>query len=150
MVDVFLIKNQRENLNHEKYTSTKIVVYILATNMTEPYELNIELDDSLVKPIIKKAMCEHYKKLNQEVYYFYLYAKTKYANFVKTFITDWIILKTTTNSECPSYIDDFMSGLNKEKRGKNVEVFLKELDETFLQKLNLELEMSVSDFLEID
>lgn len=150
MVDAFLIKNQRENLNHEKYTLKKIVVYILATNMTEPYELNIELDDSLVKPIIKKAMCEHYKTLNQEVYYFYLYAKTKYANFVKTFITDWMTLKKTTNSECPSYIDDFMSGLNKKKRGKNVEVFLKELDETFSTKLNLELEMSVSDFLEIE
>jgi hypothetical protein len=43
-----------------------------------------------------------------------------------------------------------MSGLNKDKRGKNVKVFLKELDETFLQKLNHELEMSVSDFLEIE
>jgi hypothetical protein len=149
MVDVFLIKNQ-EKLNHEKYTMKKIVVYILSTNMTEPYELKIELDDSLIKPIIKRAMCEHYKTLNKEMYYFYLYAKTKYENFVKTFITDWMTLTNTTCSECPSYINDFMSGLNKDKRGKNVKVFLKELDETFLQKLNHELEMSVSDFLEIE
>ena len=53
-------------------------------------------------------------------------------------------------SKVPMYIDGFMDDLNRQfRKCKDIHVFLKDLDETFLEKLNEELDYSIREFLKL-
>jgi hypothetical protein len=152
IVDIFIIKNEHESKNFEKYNNKQIVVTIIATNLHEPYFMNIDVDELQVKEIIAKSMYDHYEVRNNEMYNFYKTYRKKYEpkDFIKKCITDWLDFKEKNNCKVPLYIDGFMDDLNRQYRKyKDIHVFLKELDETFLKKLNEELQYSIRDFLKL-
>ena len=63
----------------------------------------------------------------------------------KTFLIEWERIKTETKSECPSYVDDFMTAMNRDsKRGR-----ISDLDSIFVSELNMVLKESIDDFLGI-
>ena len=62
---------------------------------------------------------------------------------------NWNELKIETNSNVPKYVDGFMDDLNRQSRRKEVNAFVTELDETFMERLNDELLFSIRDFLRL-
>jgi hypothetical protein len=61
----------------------------------------------------------------------------------KTFLIQWNKIKTETKSDCPRYVNDFMTSMNIDsKRGK-----IKVLDSIFVSELNMALKDSIIDFL---
>lgn len=147
ILDTFILKNQYENNiyggpndNFEKYNNKKINIYIVSTNLTEPYLLQIDVDP---RSIISEAIYEKYKIYNNELYYFYLQYRKKME--YKTFLIEWKRIKTETKSECPSYVDDFITAMNRDsKRGR-----ISDLDSIFLSELNMVLKETIDDFLGI-
>jgi hypothetical protein len=154
IIDTFIVKYQNEynNDNYAKYYKKQIVVCIIATNLNEPYYLTIEVDELQVKEIILKSMYDHYVFRNKEMYNLYKTYRKKYEpkDFIRNCITNWFEFKENTNSKVPMYIDGFMDDLNRQARKcKDIHVFLQDLDETFLDKLNEELKYSIRDFLKL-
>jgi hypothetical protein len=154
IIDTFIVKYQNEynNDNYAKYYKKQIVVCIIATNLIEPYYLTIEVDELQVKEIISKSMYDHYVFRNKEMYNLYKTYRKKYEpkDFIRNCITNWIEFKENTNSKVPLYIDGFMDDLNRQfRKCKDIHVFLQDLDETFLDKLNEELKYSIRDFLKL-
>lgn len=147
ILDTFILKNQTENRingkpneNFEKYNNKKINIYIVSTNLTEPYLLQIDVDP---RSVISEAMYEKYKIYNNELYYFYLQYRKKME--YKTFLIEWERIKTETKSECPSYVDDFITSMNLDsKRGR-----ISDLDSIFVSELNMVLKVTINDFLGI-
>lgn len=148
ILDTFILKNQTENRingepneNFEKYKNKKINIYIVSTNLTEPYLFQIEEVDP--RSVISEAIYEKYKIYNNELYYFYLQYRKNME--YKTFLIEWERIKTETKSECPSYVDDFMTAMNRDsKRGR-----ISDLDSIFVSELNMVLKESIDDFLGI-
>ncbi len=63
----------------------------------------------------------------------------------KTFLIQWDKIKTETKSECPRYVNDFITSMNRDsKRGK-----IKDLDSIFVSELNITLKETIDDFLGI-
>jgi hypothetical protein len=154
IIDKFILQNQNKcnNDNYYKYYNKQLVVYIIATNLSEPYCMNIEVDEIQLKEIISKSMYNHYTFYNKEVYNFYKTYRKKYMDpkeFIQNFITNWDILKTLTKSVCPKYIDGFIDDLNRQLRRKDANSFIKELDENFINCLNEELSYSIREFLKL-
>lgn len=152
IVDIFIIKNEHESKNFKKYNNKQIVVTIIATNLYEPYFMNIDVDELQVKEIIAKSMYDHYVVRNNEMYNLYKTYRKKHEpkDFIKKCITNWIEFKENTKSKVPMYIDGFMDDLNRQcRKCKDIHVFLKDLDETFLEKLNEELDYSIREFLKL-
>lgn len=148
ILDTFILKNQTENKingepneNFEKYKNKKINIYIVSTNLTEPYLFQIEEVDP--RSVISEAIYEKYKIYNNELYYFYLQYRKKME--YKTFLIEWERIKTETKSECPSYVDDFITAMNRDsKRGR-----ISDLDSIFVSELNMVLKETIDDFLGI-
>ena len=153
IIDKFIIQNQNNNCeNYKRYNNKKINICIIATNLKEPYIMNIEVDEIQVKELIVKSMYNHYMFYNKEVYYLYKTYRKKYTNlkeFIQIFITDWSKLKHDTQSDCPKYIDGFIDDLNRQLRRKDAISFIKELDENFIESLNEELLYSIREFLKM-
>lgn len=154
IIDTFIVKYQNEynNDNYAKYYKKQIVVCIIATNLNEPYYLTIEVDEDKTKELISKSMYDHYNFRNKEMYNLYKTYRKKHEpkDFIRNCITNWIEFKEHTKSKVPMYIDGFMDDLNRQcRKCKDIHVFLQDLDETFLEKLNEELEYSIRDFLKL-
>lgn len=154
IVDVFIVKNQNEYnyANYTKYHNKKIIVCIIATNLNEPYYLNIDVDELHTKEIIAKSMYDHYTFRNKEMYNLYKTYRKKYdtKEFIRNCITNWIEFKEQTKSDVPLYIDGFMDDLNRQcRKCKDIIPFIHDLDETFLDKLNEELLYSIREFLKL-
>jgi hypothetical protein len=142
ILDTFLIQNQiksEKNNNYENYNNKQINMYIVATNLTEPYQIPLSQVDP--RNIIADAMYDKFSLYNTELYYFYLQYR-KNMDY-KTFLIQWDKIKTETKSDCPRYVDDFMISMNRDsKRGK-----IKDLDPIFVSELNFALKDSIEDFL---
>jgi hypothetical protein len=132
------IKSENNN-NYENYNNKKINIYIVATNLTEPYRIPLSQVDP--RNIIADAMYDKFSLYNTELYYFYLQYRKEMD--YKTFLVQWDKIKTETKSECPRYVNDFITSMNRDsKRGK-----IKDLDSIFVSELNMALKDSISDFL---
>jgi len=142
MLDMFLIKNTKINTpNYEKYNQKKINVYIIATNLSEPYVVSLNEKDPT--PVIADAIYDNYVLYNHELYYFYLQYRKKMD--YKTFLVQWDKIKTDTESKCPRYIDDFMTNMKHDsKRGR---IPNDDLDSIFLYELNNTLRENIAEFL---
>jgi hypothetical protein len=151
MLDLFIVKQQHESTeNYLKYNNKKIIVCIIAINLDEPYYMNVEVDDTTMKKVIASSMYDYYSFLNKEVYYFYQTYRKKYEpkSFIQKCITNWSEFKKETKSTVPKYVDGFMDDVNRQGRRKDASTFVKELDESFIDKLNDELKYSISEFLQ--
>ena len=152
IVDIFIIKNEHESKNFEKYNNKQIVVTIIATNLHEPYFMIIDVDELQVKENIAKSMYNHYVVRNNEMYNLYKTYRKQHdpKDFIKNCIANWIDFKEKNSCKVPFYIDSFMDDLNRQcRKCKDINIFLQDLDETFLDKLNDELMYSIKDFLKL-
>lgn len=152
IIDTFIVKNQRSCTdNYLKYHNKEVVVYILAVNLDEPYKINVEVDDSVIKRELSQSMYYHYSFLNKDVYSFYQTFRQKCdpKSCIQHMFTNWSELKNKTQSNVPIYVDGFMEDINKQSRKKEPSAFLTELDTTFLGKLNEELGYCIRDFLDL-
>jgi hypothetical protein len=152
MVDTFLVKNQHESTdNYFKYHGKQVIVCIVAINLDEPYIMNIDVEECLVKEVISSSMYDYYSLQNKEVFHFYQTLRKKYEPnvLIQKMFTNWNELKIETKSYVPPYVDGFMDDLNRQSRRKEATAFVVELDETFMDRLNEELRFSIRDFLRL-
>ncbi len=150
MIDTFIIKNQHDSTeNCHKYHGKKVVVCVLAINLDEPYIMNVDVEDALVKEAISTSMYEYYSLQNKEVFHFYQTLRKKYEPkvLIQKMFTNWNAFKKDTDSYVPNYVDGFMDDLNRQSRRKEASAFLTELDGTFMDQLNEELKYSIREFL---
>jgi hypothetical protein len=143
ILDTFLIQNQLKsdkNENYKKYNNKKINMYIVATNLTEPYRIHVPTVN--IRSMIADAIFEKYTIYNNEFYYFYLQCR-KQMDY-KTFLNQWECIKQNTDSICPPYISDFITIMKyASKRGK----IENDLDDIFVSELNDVLKDSIREFL---
>jgi len=151
MVDTFLVKNQESTDNYFKYHGKQVIVCIAAINLDEPYIMNIDVEECLVKEVISSSMYDYYSLQNKEVFHFYQTLRKKYEPkvLIQKMFTNWNELKIETKSYVPPYVDGFMDDLNRQSRRKEATAFVVELDETFMDRLNEELRGSIRDFLRL-
>jgi hypothetical protein len=152
LIDTFIIKNQHESTeNYQKYHGKQVVVCVLAINLDEPYLMNVDVEETLVKETIATSMYEHYSLQNKEVYHFYQTLRKKYEPkvLIQTMFTNWNGLKAETESYLPNYVDGFMDDLNRQSRRKEAIAFVTELDGSFMDQLNEELKYSIREFLKL-
>ena len=152
MIDTFIVKNQHESTeNYFKYHEKQVIVCIMAVNLDEPYIMNLDVEECLVKEAISSSMYDYYSLQNKEVFHFYQTLRKKYEPtvFIQKMFKNWNELKIETNSNVPKYVDGFMDDLNRQSRRKEVNAFVTELDETFMERLNEELLFSIRDFLRL-
>jgi hypothetical protein len=150
MIDTFIVKNQHDSTeNCHKYHGKQVVVCVLAINLDEPYIINVDVEESLVKEAISTSMYEYYSLQNKEVYHFYQTLRKKYESkeLIQKMFTNWNAFKKDTDSYVPNYIDGFMDDLNRQSRRKEASAFLTELDVSFMNQLNEELKYSIREFL---
>jgi hypothetical protein len=152
MIDTFIVKNQHESTeNYFKYHKKQVIVCIMAVNLDEPYIMNLDVEESLVKEAISSSMYDYYSLHNKEVFHFYQTLRNKYEPtvFIQKMFKNWNELKIETNSYVPKYVDGFMDDMNRQSRRKDASIFVKELDETFITRLNEELMYSIREFLHL-
>ena len=151
LVDSFLVKNQCESdqLNYQKYHGKQVVVCVLAINLDDPYIMNVNVEESLVKDAIATSMYDYYSLQNKEVYHFYQTLRKKYESkeLIQKMFTNWNAFKEETKSFVPNYVEGFMDDLNRQSRRKDAVAFVTELDGTFMYQLNEELKYSIHEFL---
>jgi hypothetical protein len=151
LVDTFIIKNQQniDTKNYKKYNVKQVIVCVLAINLDEPYIMNLDVEETLVKEVISSSMYDYYSLQNKEVFHFYQTLRKKYEPkvVIQKMFTNWNALKKETESYVPKYVDSFMDKMNRERRGKDASAFVTELDITFIDLLNEELKYSIEDFL---
>jgi len=144
ILDTFLIQNQLKsdkNENYKKYNNKKINLYIVATNLTEPYRIPVLTVN--IRNLIADAMYEKYTIYNNEFYYFYLQYRKQME--YKSFLNQWESIKHDTDSKCPPYISDFITIMkHASKRGK---IENDDLDTVFVSELNDALKESIREFL---
>jgi hypothetical protein len=143
ILDTFLIQNQLKsdkNENYKKYNNKKINMYIVATNLTVPYRIDVPIVN--IRNMIADAMYEKYTIYNNEFYYFYLQFR-KQMDY-KTFLTQWECIKQNTDSICPPYISDFITIMKYESKRGKIE---NDLDDIFVSELNDVLKQSIDAFL---
>ena len=150
MIDTFIVKNQHDSTeNCHKYHGKQVVVCVLAINLDEPYIMNLDVEESLVKEVISTSMYEYYSLQNKEVFHFYQTLRKKYEPkvLIQKMFTNWNAFKKDTDSYVPNYIDGFMDDLNRQSRRKEASAFTTELDGSFMNQLNEELKYSIREFL---
>jgi hypothetical protein len=150
MIDTFIIKNQHDSTeNCHKYHGKQVVVCVLAINLDDPYIMNVDVEESLVKDAIATSMYDYYSLQNKEVFHFYQTLRKKYEPkvLIQKMFTNWNAFKKDTDSYVPNYIDGFMDDLNRQSRRKEASAFVTELDVTFMNQLNEELRFSIREFL---
>ena len=142
ILDTFLIQNQLKcNENYRKYNNKQINMYIVATNLTEPYRIPVPTVN--IRSMIADAIYEKYTIYNNEFYYFYLQYRKEID--YKTFLNQWETIKQNTESKCPPYISDFITIMkHASKRGK---IENDDLDAIFVSELNDALKESIGEFL---
>jgi hypothetical protein len=113
--------------------------------------MNVDVEESLVKEAISTSMYEYYSLQNKEVYHFYQTLRKKYEPkvLIQKMFTNWNGLKAETESFVPNYVDGFMDDLNRQSRRKEASTFIRELDGSFMDKLNEELKYSIREFLKL-
>jgi hypothetical protein len=113
--------------------------------------MNVDVEESLVKEAISTSMYEYYSLQNKEVYHFYQTLRKKYEPkvLIQKMFTNWNGLKSETESFVPNYVDGFMDDLNRQSRRKEASTFIRELDGSFMDKLNEELKYSIREFLKL-
>jgi len=153
MLDTFLVKNQCESdqLNYQKYHGKQVAVCVLAINLDDPYMMNLDVEETLVKEAISTSMYEYYSLQNKEVYHFYQTLRKKYESkdLIQKMFTNWNTFKSETKSFVPNYVDGFMDDLNRQSRRKEASTFVTELDVSFMDRLNEELKYSIREFLKL-
>jgi hypothetical protein len=134
-----------------KYYGKQVAVCVLAINLDDPYMMNLDVEESLVKEAIATSMYEYYSLQNKEVYHFYQTLRKKYEPkvLIQKMFTNWNGLKSETESFVPNYVDGFMDDLNRQSRRKEATAFVTELDGTFMDQLNEELKYSIHEFLKL-
>jgi hypothetical protein len=150
MIDTFIVKNQHDSTeNCHKYHGKQVVVCVLAINLDEPYIINVDVEESLVKDAIATSMYDYYSLQNKEVFHFYQTLRKKYEpkGLIQIMFTNWNAFKKDTDSYVPNYVDGFMDDLNRQSRRKEASAFITELDGTFMNQLNEELKYSIREFL---
>jgi hypothetical protein len=153
LVDMFIIKNQQNTVtkNYKKYNVKQVIVCVLAINLDEPYIMNLDVEESLVKEVIATSMYDYYSLQNKEVFHFYQTLRKKHEPkvVIQKMFTNWNVLKAETESYVPNYVDGFMDDLNRQSRRKEATTFVSELDVSFIDRLNEELKYSIREFLKL-
>jgi hypothetical protein len=152
LIDSFIIKNQPEcTENYQKYYGKQVIVCILAINLDDPYIMNLDVEEILVKEVIATSMYDYYSLQNKEVFHFYQTLRKNYEPkvVIQKMFTNWNVLKAETGSYVPNYVDGFMDDLNRQSRRKEATTFVSELDVSFMDRLNEELKYSIREFLKL-
>jgi hypothetical protein len=152
LIDTFIIKNQHESTeNYQKYYGKQVIVCVLAINLDDPYIMNLDVEETLVKEVIATSMYDYYSLQNKEVFHFYQTLRKNYEPkvLIQKMFTNWNGLKAETCSYVPKYVDSFMDDLNRQSRRKEATTFVSELDVSFMDRLNEELKYSIREFLKL-
>jgi len=101
--------------NYKKFNGKKIFTCIFTFDSIEPifYELNIDLNNLVLKQSIKQYLLTTYSQYHEEIYKFYKYCrdnKPKKENSINHTIT---MIKENYKS-MPRYIEDYFRDVNKE------------------------------------
>lgn len=161
MCHAFLAKREGEHpdsSNYEKYRGKKVTVRILAVNLGEPFALDVDVDDAIIKAVMEKAMCAHFSVKNRDVLHFYNTLRRQHPHprsFAEAFLQHWRRSTERTPGEddaqrrlhIPRYLDDLMTVINSNRRGKDIAAFVADLDVSFAGQLQRELEFAVAAFL---